>query len=458
VLDAVLGELKERERAAILLRFFEKKPLAEVGAKLALTESAARSCVDRALDKMHAAFARRGVSSTAAALGVLLANQVSVAAPSGLAATVTGAALAGTAATGGGMVIAAKLLHIMSTTKIISGVAGAIALLAVGSALYEGSLARESTTAANAIGAERDDLRARLSAMEKRVQATNDTLAATQKELSDVRATAAKLAEAPPTRPAASQSGPAMDYVLEHPEAQATFIEQQGLRLKSHYDRFLKASGLSPEQQQQFLKEMKGVSAEELDLMAALHTQGFGVGNLPQDPQGQALFQGLLKEHQDNVKAMQANLHTLLGDDRFQQFQQYAGTMPERNVADQVAAQLYYTDAPLTGQQADQLAQILAQSRYSGQPKPSPTTTMNGTFISQQALKGRVGQVMQQQGMNLMDWQAPVTDAAVARAQTVLTPAQLAVLQQVQAQQVTQIQLAPPPPGAAGPAKPVSSK
>src|SRR4051812_16852632 len=47
VIDAVLGELKERERAAILLRFFEQKPLAEVGAQLALSETATRSCVDR---------------------------------------------------------------------------------------------------------------------------------------------------------------------------------------------------------------------------------------------------------------------------------------------------------------------------------------------------------------------------------------------------------------------------
>src|SRR5471032_2679590 len=102
VLDDVLGELKERERAAILLRFFEKRPLAEVGAKLSLTESAARSCVDRALEKMRGLLARRGVTSTGAALAVALENQIGVAAPMGLAASVTGAALAGTAVAGGG--------------------------------------------------------------------------------------------------------------------------------------------------------------------------------------------------------------------------------------------------------------------------------------------------------------------------------------------------------------------
>lgn len=93
VIDAALGDLKERERTAILLRFFEQKPLAEVGASLAMTETAARSCVDRALDKLHAALARRGITSTTAALGVALANQIVVAAPAGLAVRVSGQAL-----------------------------------------------------------------------------------------------------------------------------------------------------------------------------------------------------------------------------------------------------------------------------------------------------------------------------------------------------------------------------
>ena len=122
-LDAVLGELKERERAAILLRFFEKKPFSEVGEKLALTETAARSCVDRALEKMHGLLARRGVTSTSAALGLALANQAGVAAPVGLAASVSGAAAAVAAAgvaSGGWQVV------FMSMSKIKIGVTGAV--------------------------------------------------------------------------------------------------------------------------------------------------------------------------------------------------------------------------------------------------------------------------------------------------------------------------------------------
>lgn len=123
VIDEALGELKERERAAILLRFFERKPLAEVGAALALTETAARSCVDRALDKLHAALARRGISSTSAALGVALGGQVVGAAPAGLAASVTSGAMAEAAGVG---VLGWGAAVFMGTTKIQWGILGAL--------------------------------------------------------------------------------------------------------------------------------------------------------------------------------------------------------------------------------------------------------------------------------------------------------------------------------------------
>lgn len=170
VIDEALGELKERERAAILLRFFEKKPLAEVGAALALTETAARSCVDRALDKLHAALARRGITSTAAALGVALANQVAVAAPVGLAASATAGALAGvgavsaTVAGGGGAAggaFFAGFLGFMNTTKIMS----VVAVLAVGVAALQ---YREARRVAVSAAADREAWQAKLRGLEQR--------------------------------------------------------------------------------------------------------------------------------------------------------------------------------------------------------------------------------------------------------------------------------------------------
>ena len=51
-----------------LARNFEQRPLAEVGVRLGVGENAARMRVDRALDKLRTGLARRGITSTAAAL------------------------------------------------------------------------------------------------------------------------------------------------------------------------------------------------------------------------------------------------------------------------------------------------------------------------------------------------------------------------------------------------------
>ena len=129
VLDEALNDLDERDRDAVLLRFFDGRPFGEVGAKLQLTENAARMRVERALEKLQAALGRRGVTSTAAALGVVLAQPAGAIAPAGLAASVTGAALAGTAAGAGGW-----LTLFMSISKIQIGVA--LALAVAGTAGY----------------------------------------------------------------------------------------------------------------------------------------------------------------------------------------------------------------------------------------------------------------------------------------------------------------------------------
>jgi RNA polymerase sigma factor (sigma-70 family) len=137
VLDEVIGELGEGEREAILLRFFEGRDYASIGAKLNLAANTARMRVERALDKLRARLERRGLRSTSAALATALAQQAVMAAPAGLAATVTGAALAGGAAiagaaavsgTTGGAAAAAAGASFMSITKLQVGVATALAI------------------------------------------------------------------------------------------------------------------------------------------------------------------------------------------------------------------------------------------------------------------------------------------------------------------------------------------
>lgn len=104
VIDEALGELRERDRAAIVLRFLQEKSLADVGAALQLSESAARSCVDRALERLRLRLTRHGITSTAAGLSLALAGQATIAAPAGLAGAVSGAALAASTTGGAGLI------------------------------------------------------------------------------------------------------------------------------------------------------------------------------------------------------------------------------------------------------------------------------------------------------------------------------------------------------------------
>lgn len=75
VLDVSLEELREQDRSALLLRFFQNCTLAEVGAALGIAEEAARKRVARALDRLRDELQRQGVVTPSAALPGLLTNQ-----------------------------------------------------------------------------------------------------------------------------------------------------------------------------------------------------------------------------------------------------------------------------------------------------------------------------------------------------------------------------------------------
>jgi RNA polymerase sigma factor (sigma-70 family) len=110
-LDDAMHELKEADRDAILLRYFENQPFIQVGAKLGLNENAARMRVERALEKLRDIFTKRGITTATALASVISANAIQMA-PANLAVTLTTASIA-TAGTG-----TFTLLKIMTATKL----------------------------------------------------------------------------------------------------------------------------------------------------------------------------------------------------------------------------------------------------------------------------------------------------------------------------------------------------
>jgi len=130
VVDEVLCEISAADREAILARYFSNQSYAEVGARFGLTENAARMKVDRALVKLRDRLARRGVTSTAAALAGILPGYASTLVPSGLAPSVTKASILAM----GSMSGTATLLTFMSTAKVVTGLA---VLAAVGGIVHQ---------------------------------------------------------------------------------------------------------------------------------------------------------------------------------------------------------------------------------------------------------------------------------------------------------------------------------
>jgi RNA polymerase sigma factor (sigma-70 family) len=110
-LDDAMHELKETDREAVLLRYFENRQFAEVGAKLGLNENAARMRVERALEKLRDIFTKRGITTATALASVISANAIQIA-PTNLAVTLTTASIA-TAGTG-----TFSILKIMTATKL----------------------------------------------------------------------------------------------------------------------------------------------------------------------------------------------------------------------------------------------------------------------------------------------------------------------------------------------------
>ena len=131
MLDEAINHLNRRDRAAIVLRFFEGRDLRSVGQALATSDDAAQKRVSRAVEKLRGLLARRGVALSAAGLAAALGAQAVTAAPAGLAAAVSASAL-GAAAAAGGLTLA--LLKLMAMTKFKIA-AGAVIVAGMGTTL-----------------------------------------------------------------------------------------------------------------------------------------------------------------------------------------------------------------------------------------------------------------------------------------------------------------------------------
>ena len=129
LLDAAMLRLGEKDRNAIVLRFFENKNLREVGAALGASEDSARVRINRALEKLRTFFTKRGVMLSATVIATAVSANSVQAAPVGLAATISAAAVKSSAVAASTLTLVKGALKIMAWTKMKTTVVAVAAVI-----------------------------------------------------------------------------------------------------------------------------------------------------------------------------------------------------------------------------------------------------------------------------------------------------------------------------------------
>lgn len=356
VIDEAMDELNERDREVVLLRFFENRPLAEIGVKYLLSPDAARMRVDRALEKLRRLLARRGVASTSTALAGVFAAQSSLAAPAGLVTSIVAGSIgqAGMAATTAtlmlwkiltGLAVAGLgiglIIHVVRqnqfsapppvTTTEITQPTGQMAVAASSprsSVNDQGNVDAELSDAADHTG--------------KNIKTTED--------FGWPRVSLFAGEEREPTGHTIAEFRAKMEVDADFRE---TVTEQAKDQLDLFYGHLFKLLNL-PESQLDQLKNLL-VQKEQLGLDTAEAQQAVGYAL----NKNRGLLRETLAQGQQTTDAA---IRALLGDSRYIQYLHYREDLVQWTAVNEVARKLQPTTTQLTDRQADELVALLRGS------------------------------------------------------------------------------------------------
>jgi RNA polymerase sigma factor (sigma-70 family) len=321
VLDEVMHDLGERDREAVLLRFFENLPFADIGARLGLSEDAARKRVHRALDALRAALGRRGIISTGTALGLVLAERAVAAAPAALGGAIAHAAVAGAAATAGASV---SFWPAFAGAKLLGGAAAALVVGGTVAGLWQYRTAQALRTESAALAEENVRLAAPLAPAGQPAQ-----LAALEEQIATARAATAEAEKAFALRAAAARAATPR-AAADAPSASRVDPARARLLRRTALDRshatFFRRVALPPAQLEQLI--------------------------------GLLLDRGTAGADRE---ALEAQIARLLGPEKFAYYQRYEATLPLRYQVSALGDQLRFSATPFTDAQLDAIVFAAAE-------------------------------------------------------------------------------------------------
>ncbi len=349
LLDELVSRLTEKDRTAIVLRYFEGKTFAEVGTLLGLSEEGARSRIDRTVERLRRNLERRGIKSAAALVTGGFASQVMDAAiQPNLAATITRSVLAG--AHSAGTASSIGILLAMNKTKIgIAAVLIAATTLSISQHLTNASLKRQLVAAI----ADRESLSRELVA----------TRASRGRSVA-----ASKVANASATaQPGQSPGGNEMGVQKWNDKAfQDLWLKGYRSMIRLRYLPLFEQLHLTTDQQSAFIAVCEKGQSAIFDIATAAQEQGLQA----KDPALRAMRQQAMLEGQTEMKAV-------LGDDGYQQFQAFDRASEARDTVSSFVGKLAFTAEAISPAQSSALAAALAAGN-----DPAATDAQAGAILT----------------------------------------------------------------------------
>lgn len=321
VIDHALQHLSALERELLVLRYLEGRSVPDLAAQLKISEPATYKRIERSIERVRSILHQRGITSTSAAVAAVLSVQGTLAAPAGLAASVTTGALAASPT----LSLVAPFLA-MSTSNLVVGMAVAIALSGT-AALWEWKECRSAEQSAKLAG--------------EQAAAEADLLRAARRRLVASSPTVPRPRPPSPTSPAplfVPGAPDAAEFLRAHPEIKSAWISKERAYYATEYAALFRSLNLSPDQARRF----EDIMISSIP-MASLYEYWMNFT-------AQAL----------TPSQVQAGLRKVLGPQGFAAYLAYNHDTSARNIARELEASTYFSESPLTPVQAEQLRQSIA--------------------------------------------------------------------------------------------------
>jgi RNA polymerase sigma factor (sigma-70 family) len=355
LLDEAMQALDDTDRTAILLRFFGNKSLREVGQTLGTSDDAAQKRVGRALERLRDFLAGRGVSVGAGGLGLILSANAVQAAPAGLAATISGAALVGVAAAAPVLLTTAKTI---AMTTLQKSLLTATLVAAIGVGIYEAAQNSLLRSRNRALEQQKVSLTEQTQQLQReRDQATNrlavltDEVAKARKNPAEVMQLRGQVGSLIRENKAAGEKS-ALNKITSDPASRKAMRDTQKIGMSSLYADFAKRLDLKPEVAGKFNDLLADTVMDNIDLI----TQAL------RDGKSQTEVERIFA---DADAALVGKVQALLGDDAAAQYKDYTQNLASVLSSAQFAPSLT-GDGPAKQEKLRQFRQAMQEEIATG--------------------------------------------------------------------------------------------